>query len=155
VEETNHQELLQKLAASGRSFVTVDTLADFEFERTYANPIDKRPIHVFTSTVDGRSVHLEDDGTMYTSFGPTTPAEEEAPRERGGLTPSMENIIRMRAGDLGELSALDGQPAPAQSTMETRDDATEPAVVVESDRLDVETVDQPVTDDSAETKPAQ
>ena len=145
-ETVNHQELLQQLATSGRSFVNNDNMGDYAFERTYENPIDKRPIHVFTSNVDGRSVHLENDGSLYTSFGPTTPAEEETPRARGDLTPSMENIIRMRAGDSGELSALDGQPAPAQTTMETPDDASEPAVVVENDRLDVETVDQQTTE---------
>jgi hypothetical protein len=138
----NHTELLQRLATSGGSFVREENMADYEFERTYKNPIDKRPIHVYTSATNGSSVHLEDDGRLYTSFGPTVADDAEvAPRERGDLTEGMKTLIKMRAGDSGTVSALDGQPAPAQTTMENRDDATEPAVVVENN-LDVEKTDQ-------------
>jgi hypothetical protein len=148
VEETtdntvNHTELLQRLATSGGSFVRESNMADYEFERTYSNPIDKRPIHVYTSATNGSSVHLENDGQLYTSFGPTVADDAEvAPRERGALTEGLKTLIKMRAGDEGTLSALEGQPAPAQSTMETRDDATEPAVVVENNLDDVEKTDQ-------------
>jgi hypothetical protein len=140
--EVNHTELLQRLATSGRSFVREDNMTDFEFERTYANPIDKRPIHVYTHA-NGATVHLEDDGQLYTSTGPTVDADAEiAPRQRGELSEGMLQLIKMRAGDSGTVSALDGQPAPVQPTMETRDDATEPAVVVENNLDDVENLDQ-------------
>jgi hypothetical protein len=90
---------------------------------------------------NGSSVHLENDGQLYTSFGPTIAEDAEvAPRERGELTDGLKTLIKMRAGDEGTLSALDGQPEPAQPTMETRDDATEPAVVVEN--TETEKVDQ-------------
>lgn len=145
-DEVNHQELLQRLATSGGSFVHTDNMADYEYERTYKNPIDKRPIHVFTSMTNGSSVHLENDGQLYTSFGPTVADDAEVvDRERGDLTDGMRQLIRMRAGDEGTLSALDGQPAPAQTTMENRDDAMEPAVptaVVENDESELGKTDQ-------------
>lgn len=110
----DYSHLLQRLSQSRGSFVNQDNVNDYTYERSYDHPIDKRPIHVFINSVDGRAVHTEDDGTLYTSFGPTVTQDEQAPRERGELTDSLKQIIQVRGGDEGRLEVLDRQPAPAQ-----------------------------------------
>lgn len=140
--------LLHSLAERRGSFVNQDNVNDFEYERTYKNPIDKRPIHVFINSADGRTVHLEDDGTLYTSFGPVE-TESEVPRERGELTDSLKQIIQVRGGDESRLDVLDGQPAPSQEflapvepTTPTETMNTDQMMVIESETEPAPTTQQ-------------
>lgn len=59
---------LDLLAHNDGSFVTPENVHEFRFDREYTSPAG-RPVYVYAHN-DGREVHVNENGSLYTSAGP-------------------------------------------------------------------------------------